>query len=221
MATGEDALTVGRYARSFARLPSGARFGSLVVQRPVVSPHGGLLRVEVICDCGRWSNVVARDLFSKHTRSCGCGVVRSLVSRSTSHGMSRTPEYRTWARISNRCGNTRSPAYPYYGGRGILMCARWRDSFEAFYADVGPRLTPKHSIDRIDNNGNYEPGNCRWATPKEQANNRRNNRILTVGGISKTMKAWSECSGVPYQVINDRINSLGWSHERALLEGVS
>jgi hypothetical protein len=95
------------------------------------------------------------------------------------HGLSDTTEYHTWERIKNRCLNKNSPDYADWGGRGIMICERWAHNFEAFLADVGKRPSSKHSIDRYpDNDGNYEPGNCRWATPKQQANNRRRARIV-------------------------------------------
>lgn len=122
-----------------------------------------------------------------------------------SHGMSNTPEHDAWLRMIQRCENPKNIGFLDYGGRGISVCEEWRRSFTAFYAHVGPRPSPKHSIDRFpNNNGNYEPGNVRWATAKEQSLNRRSNICLTIGGVSKTIQEWSECSGVAEGTIRAR-----------------
>jgi hypothetical protein len=98
------------------------------------------------------------------------------------HGLARRKEYRAWVNMISRCENPKTPGWENYGGRGIAVCRRWRESVEAFYEDIGPRPSPQHSVDRIDNNGNYEPGNCRWATQHEQTRNMRRNRIVTLDG---------------------------------------
>lgn len=134
------------------------------------------------CDCGVHAEVVMCSLVTGATQSCGC--LHSEISRSVAsqlhldHGHARsgrkTPEYKTWCRMITRCENPKHEKFPYYGGRGISVCARWRHDFKAFLADVGLRPSAAHSIDRYpDNNGHYEPGNVRWATRSKQMQNRR------------------------------------------------
>lgn len=130
------------------------------------------------------------------------------------HGLSKTVGYRTWYAMLQRCQNPRNPVFRRYGGRGITVCDRWQ-SFENFYADMGSRPTPKHSIDRIDNNGNYEPGNCRWATPHEQARNRGDNYLIEWRGETRCLSDWCEVVGLTYSTVKGRLDS-GWSVERAL-----
>lgn len=139
---------------------TGQRFGRLVATQR--APHARRVHWRCACDCGGEAVVSADRLRSGKTGSCGC----------RRHGQSRLPEYRVWATMLERCRRPRAANYHNYGGRGIGVCERWLD-FDAFYADMGARPSPKHSIDRIDNDGNYEPGNCRWATASEQNRNKR------------------------------------------------
>jgi len=116
------------------------------------------------------------------------------------------PEYRVWCAMRSRCRNPNAPGYKYYGGRGITVCDRW-DSFAAFVEDVGPRPSMAHTIDRFpDKDGNYEPGNVRWATWLEQGNNQGRNRTVTIDGVSHTLAAWSRISGVDESTIKSRLN---------------
>lgn len=134
---------------------------------------------------------------------------------------SKTPEYGQWAAMISRCTNPNCENFSDYGGRGISVCNRWRvgidgkTGFECFLMDIGPRPSKQHSIERNDNNGDYCPGNCRWATNKEQARNRRSNRSITYKGETLCMMAAAEKYGVPYFALRDRI-SRGWSPEKAI-----
>lgn len=130
------------------------------------------------------------------------------------HGLSKTTEYRTWNAMLQRCQNPKNTAFNRYGGRGIIVCDRWQ-LFENFYADMGPRPSPKHSIDRINNDGDYEPDNCRWATPHEQARNKRGNYLVEWRGEIKCLTEWSEVVGLTCDTIKRRLDS-GWSVERVM-----
>lgn len=135
-----------------------------------------------------------------------------------SHGLSYTPEYRAWQQMRLRCTDPTHKAWPRYGGRGIKVCARWLNSPDAFLADMGPKPSPAHEIDRYpDNDGDYEPDNCRWATRSENDRNRRNNRLIECNGEVLTLIAWAERTGVRSNTIKERMDR-GWSSERAIFE---
>lgn len=200
---------------------AGTRYGRLTVVRlaPKDSCPGPHTAWECRCDCGTLRFVVGPSLRNGLTKSCGCLRRETTAARCRTHGhtinRNSSREYKSWHHAKRRCHDPRSPKYFAYGGRGITMFLEWRESFEAFLRDVGP-CPPGHTIDRINNNGNYEPGNCRWATAREQGNNKRNNRRLLLNGESLTLADWSRRTGLPSRLIQDRIGKLGWTPERAL-----
>lgn len=154
----------------------------------------------VRCDCGTEKTLpVSRLTSQNHARSCGCLRNETASAKARTHGdtagATRSTEYRIWEAMKRRCVNPGDHAYPRYGGRGITVCPEWSESFERFLADVG-RRPAGGSIDRIDNDGNYEPANVRWSTNKAQSNNRRSNVRLTIDGETLTVAQWSERVGI-------------------------
>ncbi len=162
--------------------------------------------VTCTCDCGTVRNVSRFDLLSGKSKSCGC------LSRNKKHGYSETKIYDVWSKMRSRCLNKNDKRFSDYGGRGIKICKRW-DRFENFLKDMGDRPEGRQ-IDRIDNDGNYEPSNCRWATRKENSSNKRNSVILKCGGIKKTMSEWSRILGIKHSTLQWRVKT--WGIKKAL-----
>jgi hypothetical protein len=139
-------------------------------------------------------------------------------SNFVTHGLSHLPEYSIWKGVKARCFNPKSKIFSYYGGRGITMVEPWRSNFASFLKDAGLRPSPRHQLDRIDNNRNYEPGNVRWVTRTQQCNNRRNNRFYTWNGQTKTLSQWARHLGFERLVLHNRLLRYGWTVERAFTQ---
>lgn len=155
------------------------------------------------CDCGNEREMFQQRLSDGTAVSCGCANKEITIKAHTTHGMSKTPIYGVWVGMISRCSNEHNAMWHNYGGRGISVCSRWR-SFENFYADMGDLPYVGAEIDRIDNDGNYEPGNCKWATRKEQTNNTRRNVFVEVDGVVKTVAQWSEQTGISHRTLAHR-----------------
>lgn len=222
---------MAKYRRVFGMLRvettfDSKRYGRLVTVGPsfrIPQPNGKCSRSYQVCecDCGSCTVVSRSNLVNGTTKSCGCLHVDAVREACQIHGASKrdgspsSNEYDIWTNIRQRCNNPNNPVYHNYGGRGIRVCVRW-DDFNLFYSDMGPRPSTKHSIDRIDVNGNYEPANCRWATPLEQAQNKRNHNYLTHDGKTLYLAEWVRITGIPVSVIRQRVFKLGWSVGDAL-----
>ena len=176
---------------------SGKKFNYLTVMSITNErTASGSVKWLCICDCGRECVVVGTRLKSGLTRSCGCYQREALLKSITTHGQSDTPEYKVWSAIKQRCYNPNCEEYHNYGARGISMCDRWLNSFENFLADVGFRPSEELSLDRKDNDGIYEPANCRWAVGEVQQSNKRNNRWIEYDGKTMILGAWARYIGL-------------------------
>ena len=147
------------------------------------------------CDCGKEKVIVVNNVKNGHTKSCGCW----------KHGMTNTKTYYSWVSMKTRCFNKSDEHYKNYGARGITVCNEWlgKNGFQNFYKDMGERPRKK-TLDRIDNDGNYELSNCRWATSKEQGNNQRSNHLVTYKGITKNVTQWAEILGIKRKTLFER-----------------
>ncbi len=186
----------------------GIRSGMLVVVKDLGTRKEKQYKRYVLCqcDCGNTSEVWIINIRTGHTTSCGCIKSAWQKSGQTIHGMCRTPEHGIWSGIRDRCYNPNNLAYHNYGSRGIKMCERWRNSFQNFFEDMGPRPSKSHSIDRFpDNNGDYGPANCRWATTEQQALNKRTNVYYEYDGIRLTQCQWARFLGVKRHMILNHI----------------
>ena len=196
------------------------RFGMLTANEFVVFASGRAFWL-CRCDCGDDYLVTTSKLRAGFARSCGCARGAHISQAKYIHGSRRTSEYVIWEQMIARCHQRTSAAFKYYGGRGIGVCARWRTGsrhkhgFEFFCFDMGPRPSPGHTLDRINNRKGYSPGNCRWATAREQARNRRSTVFVTFGGARAALIDHCERLGMKYGLVLQRLRQ-GWKVGPAL-----
>lgn len=179
-----------------------------------------------ICECGNEHVTRADWVRLGRVKSCGCYRDEingeRIAATATTHGHTKngriTSDYNSWRNMLERCNSPSCPSYKNHGARGIKICERWAHSFENFLADMGPKPTPKHSIGRTDNDGNYEPGNCAWETQSQQMRNRRNTRLVEYQGRSMSLAEACELAGQSRTRVNARLR-MGWNIERALAHG--
>lgn len=177
-------------------------------------------RTQWVCQCNCEEHnvvvVLVGSLRSGATQSCGCLQKERVVEANTTHGLHETLEYRAWAAMKDRCYNEKNEHYRSYGGRGIMVCDEWKENFEAFYRDVGPRPSIQHSIDRRDNDLGYSKENCHWVTQVEQTRNRRTNVYYEYKGQRKILKDWCVALNISFHKTYYRMFGLGWSFEEAI-----
>lgn len=182
-------------------------------------------RWRFLCECGAEKTIYRRNVERGASKSCGCLQRERTSAAKRTHGHSTggriTPEFHAYRSMIARCYRPSNISYPRYGGRGITVCDRWKESFENFLADVGPRPSPSHSIDRHpDNDGPYAPWNVRWAVSEDQGRNKRNNLVIYAFGRSIVLSEAAEEFGIPYTTLKARIYKHGWDAERALSQPV-
>lgn len=201
---------------------AGQRFGRLTAVKHIGSKNGRAVWL-CKCDCGKETIVYGKSLRSGNTKSCGCLNIDSSTERivkfNTKHGGTNSRIFRIWGNMKTRCYNKNAINFQDYGGRGITVCDEWKEDFSAFRDwALNNGYSPNLTIDRVDNEKGYSPDNCRWATPKEQANNRRGNRPITHNGETHTISEWADIIGIDDDTLLKRINSKTYTLERALTE---
>lgn len=196
---------------------TGEQFGMLTVDS-IAYKKNSYTYWNCSCNCGGIRIVRGDHLRDGSVTDCGC--TRKHISHQKENKIYDLRLYRIWSLMKERCFNSKRKEYPKYGGRGITVCEEWLDSRTFIEWAMANGYNDNLTLDRIDNNGNYCPENCRWVTRMMQGNNKRCNRNFTYNGVTKTLSQWSRDSGLPYYVIKKRIDILGWSFERAISEPV-
>lgn len=194
---------------------TGRRFGRLTVIKRAENTKSGKSQWFCKCDCGNTIIVKADNIKTGNTKSCGCYASELTASRNYRHGHRYSRLYHIWNKMRQRCYNPKDPKYPRYGARGITVCPEWGE-FQVFYEwAIANGYNDNLTIDRLENDGNYCPENCHWATVKEQANNKSNNRIITYCGKTQTLAQWAEELQISYLKLRSRLYNLSWPVEKA------
>lgn len=201
------------YTHKLKAIP-GAIFGDLVVIEDAERTKHGHRAVLCRCSCGREKIIATNSLVRGLTKSCGCKQRTVTGNKNRKHGKYGTKVYHTWQTMIQRCSNQNSDSFTYYGAKGITVCDEWK-RFEQFFSDMGDPPSEQYSIDRIDPRGNYCKENCRWSTSKEQANNKTNNRLITIHDETHTLAEWAEKFNIPYDRALKRLN-MGYGPMEAL-----
>lgn len=210
--------------RAFKPIEEGARFGKLTSLREAPADDG---RRKTICrcECGAEVSVLNFSLRAGRSQSCGSASCRSpmpaharsaIGDANRTHGMTGTPEYQAWRAAIDRCERKANKAYDRYGGRGIAVCSEWRESFEAFYRDMGPRPSRRHTLERVDNSEGYGPGNCEWREWEPQNRNRRNTVMVEWRGMTVPLAKIAARAKIDYGNLYRRVFQLGWDIEKAI-----
>lgn len=188
----------------------GQKFGYLTV-----TSYAGGGTWNCLCKCGRKTLNRTGSLTSGNSKSCGCLIKDVLRLRNQRHGFTKVPEFSVWRAMITRCTKPYAANYKYYGGRGIRVCDRWLGSFQLFLSDMGSRPSPSFTLERINNDGNYEPSNCCWATRAAQYKNRRGARLIDFDGLSLTATEWGKRMGISEACLRYRLKA-GWEISSAL-----
>jgi len=199
---------------------TGQIFNRLTVIKRTQNDKNRTTRWICKCICGNISIVRGTSLKNGRTQSCGCLNREYLAKKRTKiYNLSKTPEYAAWGSMLNRCFNPKNKAFKNYGGRGIAVCEEWKTNFLTFYCQMGERPSPKHSIDRIDNESDYTLNNCRWATQTEQANNNRRNFRITLHDWTMNLNQWATFVGMSRYTLQTRLRS-DWPPAKAIFQPV-
>lgn len=195
----------------------GKRFGRLVVIQRMNNNKRGQSRWLCQCNCRKITIILGDSLRRCNTQSCGCLLKEKTAQRFVKHNCWNDKIYKIWAAIIQRCTNSNHKNWKYYGGRGIIVCERWRSSFENFNEDMGKEWKFGLQIERKNNNKGYYKNNCYWATRKQQARNKRDNCLEIYKGKTQCITAWAEEFNIHPRTLHHRIRKLGWSIEKALI----